>query len=528
MTAPLIQLRPFQEEAFWAPYRLFLDLCRRQVGKTYGAAAKAIDINMEKPWNDVIYTSASINVGSEMVQKDVQVWNKALEKLRQVTTGAGMMLESSFDGLDYDACCDLFEHNKLRVTIYHTRSEWSRTIVIAPNPATARGWTGTVMLDEIEFIPDFDAIFEAVEPIMSSDPTFRMRMATTYGKNDNSWVFRNCIPPDEFDISVVNPRGKWYTSTSGIKVHRFDAWDAYAAGLMMYDLNDGHALTVDEHRAASLDRDGWDRNYGLIAKRGGLAALPRHHILSANQLCRSLFPCVAVEDIKPDEIERHLPRFTDTAPVIGISVDLATTTNKKSNPSAIAIGERVGRYTVPRLSGRFHSADPELTERIVLAAIAACPARPQFVIIDATNERFFAIALQRKIRALGIGCYLYIASETLEVTAGQKVTKKTYAGNLLQNALEDGVVPIPAAKWLEDDLRSVRKEKGLFENVIDNAGNHGDVFDALKMLVFGFARGCGPVEVDAADVGGGGFAPDDDLPPEVAAEVRQAVKRRFS
>lgn len=517
MTKPLIQLRPFQEESFWAPYRLFLDLCRRQVGKTYGAAAKAIDINMEKPWNDVIYTSASINVGSEMVQKDVQVWNKALEKLRLITTSAGLMLESTFDGLDYDACCDLFEHNKLRVTIYHTRNEWSRTIVIAPNPATARGWTGTVMCDEIEFIPDFDEIFEAVEPIMSSDPTLRMRLATTYGKDDNSWVFRNCIPPDDFDLGVVNPRGKWYTSTNGIRVHRFDAADAYAAGLMMYDINDGHAMTVEEHRAASLDRDGWDRNYGLIAKRGGLAAIPRHHILAANQLCRTLFPCVAVEDVKPEELPLSMPQFTDTAPVIGIAIDLATTTKKKSNPSAIAVGERVGRFTVPRLSGRFHSNDPEHTKAVAFAAIDACPNKPQFVIIDATNERFFAITLQREIQRRGIACYLYIASETIEVTPGQKVTKKTYSGNLLQNAIEDGTMPLPAAKWFEDDLRSVRKEKGLFENVLDNAGNHGDVFDALKMMLFGFIRGCGPIEVEACGYAAGKMDDDDEHPEIVAS-----------
>lgn len=517
MPTPLIKMRPYQEATFWAPYRLLVKLARRQTGKTYGEAMKAIDINMERPWNDVIYASASINVGAEMIQKDVLVWTEAMNKLRVVIEASNQRLESSFDGLDYDACCDIFEHSKLMIKIMHSRTSWSRTIIIAPNVATARGWTGTVILDEIDFMPQFDEMYEAVEPIMSSNKDFRMRMSTTLGKDDNSWVYRNCAPPEGFDPMSVNPKGKWYTSPMGIRVHMLNAWDAHAAGVVMYDTNDGTELTPEQHREKSLDRDGWDRNYGIIFKKGGLSAVSRQSILSANQLCRTLFPCVAVEDIEPAKIADLLPRFTDTAPVIGIGLDLATTTNKKSNPSALSIGERVGRFTVPRLLGRFHSADPELTRLILDSAIEACPAKPQFVIIDASNERFFAIDLRTKIlRKYGIPVYLYIAGETIEVTPGQKLTKKTYSGNLLVNAIDDGDMPLPAARWLEDDIRSVRREKGLFENVLDNAGNHGDVFDALKMMHFGFVRGCGPVEIDACGCAEHS-ASDDGEPPEIRA-----------
>ena len=164
-----------------------------------------------------------------------------------------------------------------------------------------------------------------------------------------------------------------------------------------------------------------------------------------------------------------------------------------------------------------------MTKAVLFAAIAACPVKPQFVIIDATNERFFAITLQREIQRKGIACYLYIASETIEVTPGQKVTKKTYSGNLLQNAVEDGTMPLPAAKWYEDDLRSVRKEKGLYENVLDNAGNHGDVFDVLKMMLFGFVRGCGPVEIEACGCESDRVY-DDGEPPEIRAMRGEPTK----
>lgn len=517
---PLIQMRPYQTAPFWAPFRQFMKLWRRQSGKTYGEAASAIKINMEKPWNDVVYVSASLRIGGELITKEVRVWSDAMDKLRLAIEATKMQMETTFDGLDFDACCDLFEHQKYQVKIYHSRTSWSRTNIIAPNVATARSWTGTVKVDEVDFINDFDELYEAVEPIMSSDKTFKLHMATTLGKNDNSWVYRNCCLPDGFDPSVVNPKGKWYTSPMGIKVHMLNAWDAYAAGLKMFDTNTGEELTPEQHRERSLDRDAWDRNYGLLFKSGGSSAIGRQSILAANSLCKTMFPCAAVEDIEAAEIEKHMPQFTQS-PVIGIGVDLATTTNAKSNPSALSIGERIGRYTVPRLVGRFHSADPARTREILKASIRACPAKPQFMVIDATNERFFAIDLRREImRDFGIPVYLFIASETLEVTPGQSMTKRIYATNLVVNAIEDGYMPLPAARWLEEDLRSVRKEKGLFVNTLDAAGNHGDVFDGIKMMQFGFVRGFGPVDIDACDCFADKSTDGEELPPEISKDRR--------
>lgn len=526
MDAPLIQMRPYQVGPFWAPYRQFMKLWRRQSGKTYGEAASAIKINMERAWNDCVYVSASLRIGGELITKEVRVWSDAMNKLRLAVEAAKLRLETTFDGLDFDACCDILESQKYQVKIYHSRTSWSRTNIIAPNVATARGWTGTVKVDETDFIPDFDELYEAVEPIMSSDQSFRLHLSTTLGRDDGSWTYRNCYPPEGFDPSVINQNGKWYTSTMGIKVHMLNAWDAQAAGLKMYDSNTGEELTPEQHRARSLDRDAWDRNYGLLFKAGGTSAIGRQSILSANALCKTMFPCVAVEDVAADQIAKMLPRFT-SEPNIGIAIDLATTTNKKSNPSAITIGERVGRYTIPRFIGRFHSADPAVTRELIACAISACPKKPQFIVVDATNERFFAIDLRREImRDHGIPVYLYIASETIEITpGGDKVTKKTYAGNLLVNAIDDGVCPLPAARWLEDDFRSVRREKGLFVNSLDAAGNHGDAFDSAKMLIFGFVRGIGPIEIETVSVNADDNRLTDDNVPE---EIRKTKKSSWT
>jgi hypothetical protein len=506
----LLNLRCYQEQAFWCEARRYLKLWSRQTGKTTEAAAGALYYNMQKPWNDVIYASASLLIGGELIERQARIWIDLLDKARRQLEDGDDRVKSTLDGLDLAAACDILEHNKLVITVRHSATSHSRTQIIAPNPATARGWTGLVKIDEIDFIRDFDDLYEAMVYIMSSQPTFRLHMCTTLGKDDNSWVFRNCRAPQGMTFEP-NRLGHWYRSPEGVLVHRLDAWDAYAAGVKSYDEDSGAELTPEQERERSLDRDGWDRNRGLVFKAGGAAAVTRTSIQSAQQLSRTLFPCVAFEEDWP----AAWPAFTATAPRIGISLDLATTTSAKSNPSAITVGEQVGRFIVPRVIGRFHSGDPETTRHALRHAVDNCPARPAFIIIDATSERFFAIDLRNEWAAKGIPVFLFVASETIALSPNDKVTLKTYAGNLLVNALDDGTLPLPGDRWLETDLRSVVREKGLFQNVLDKAGNHGDCFDSIKMLVHGFKRNLGPAEIDAVNVHGVAVGNDDDDPPEV-------------
>jgi hypothetical protein len=101
---PIIQLRPYQEAPFWAEYRQLMKLWRRQSGKTHGEAAKSIKINMDRPWNDVVYVSASLRIGGELITKEVKVWADAMDKLRAAVDAAKLKMYTTFDGLDLVAC----------------------------------------------------------------------------------------------------------------------------------------------------------------------------------------------------------------------------------------------------------------------------------------------------------------------------------------------------------------------------------------------------------------------------------------
>lgn len=278
MSEPLIKLRPYQEEAFRHPAGLLAWLYRRQSGKSYGLGITALDWMMEKVCT-VIFASAALRLGMENILKEAEIWRQVTEQLRKVSEAAGNKLATSADNdagqlLDVDAIADLFEHQKLETRLYHTRTTYSRSMVVAPNPDTAVGWTGHVILDEVGRMPEFRDVFEAMEPIVSSGQDYRVRMATTPPPDDDHYSYELLAPPPELDGNFpVNPRGNWYTSRQGILVHRVDAWDGHAAGIPLYDLKSREPLTPDEHRARAVDKTAWDRNYGIRFIKGGTAAI---------------------------------------------------------------------------------------------------------------------------------------------------------------------------------------------------------------------------------------------------------------
>lgn len=286
---PLIALRSYQQEAFWSEHGVMFWLWRRQAGKSFTAASKALRRMMEIRGLSSFFVSASVALGTEFVRKEAEVWAKVIEAMRQLAASQDLQLESNADGLDLDAVCDLFEHQKLETKIWHDRTTYSRSRVIAPNPDTAVGWTGDIWMDEFGRMPEFQAVLEAVLPFMSSNPQFRLLGITTPPPDDAHYSWELVLPQqEEFEI---NARGNWYRSQAGYLVHRVDAWDAFAAGVPMYDDETRAALTPEEHRKKAFDKTAWDRNFGLRFVAGGTAALSAASLLVAMErgktLCRA-------------------------------------------------------------------------------------------------------------------------------------------------------------------------------------------------------------------------------------------------
>lgn len=297
---PLIQLREYAKEPFWRDdLGIMFWLWRRQSGKSFTAACKALRRMMEIPGLSSYFVSASVALGVEFVRKEAEVWQKVLANYRTLVNQSGQKFESNCpwqDGLpEIDALCDLFEHQRLMTKIWHDRTTSSRSVVIAPNPDTAVGWTGDIWMDEVGRMPAFKDVLEAILPFMSSNPQFRLLMITTPPPDDSHYSWELFLPPtEEFP---VNARGNWFVSEAGYDVHRVDAWDAHAAGIPMYDDKTRQPVTPEEHRTKAFDKAAWDRNFALKFIAGGTAALSLAAVQRAME--QGMGHCIGVDISEP-------------------------------------------------------------------------------------------------------------------------------------------------------------------------------------------------------------------------------------
>jgi phage FluMu gp28-like protein len=81
---------------------------------------------------------------------------------------------------------------EIRITmVVDGRERVGRIKVLAANPRTARGFSGDLILDEFAFHEDSNAIWDAAEPILSSNPEFQCRIAST-GNGRHNMFYRMC------------------------------------------------------------------------------------------------------------------------------------------------------------------------------------------------------------------------------------------------------------------------------------------------------------------------------------------------
>lgn len=192
---------------------------------------------------------------------------------------------------------------------------------------------------------------------------------------------------------------------------------------------------------------------------------------------------------------------------VAIGLDLATTDKATSNPSAISVMEDYGGLVNERLVLSFKSADEAVTTAMlqcVFEDLASAGKRVRALVIDATNETFFAQTVAKKFRKY-CAVYLVKGSENME-HAGETMIAKQLLGNLFANAHTDGQIATPAGTFIKDDRRLVKKIKGLFNADTDALGQHGDTWDAGKLALWGLRRK-GRVEASGMAVGGAPSAP---------------------
>ncbi len=88
---------------------------------------------------------------------------------------------------------------------------------------------------------------------------------------------------------------------------------------------------------------------------------------------------------------------------------------------------------------------------VVFDDLARAGKRVKALVIDATNETFFAQCLAKRFRSR-CAVYLIKGSENLTY-AGETMTAKQLLGNLFANEHTDGRIASPVAPWVKDDRR---------------------------------------------------------------------------
>ena len=481
--------RPYQAEIMraLAERRFFCLLWRRQGGKSTTLAQAALAAMLAQPGLTVIYASASLLLGREICFKEAQLLAEVFRRLAGRLEFAEAGTNKVYADLDPDALAQLFESQRLEFRVHHDRTTISRTQVIAPNPATARGWTGWVFLDEFGFIRDFRDLWEAVEPIVSTNKSFHLIMATTPPRDDAHYSYELTAPAIGTPFPI-DPRGNWYVSEANVPVHRVDVFDAFEAGVKLYDLRTGRELTPQEHFAAADDKDAWRRNYKVEHVLGGTSAISLLVLDTAQKRGVGQCACIVVDDDL--DFERGLAWIREKLALstpVGLGWDLATTTKESSNPSAFAVVERQGVHFSARCVLVWKTSDPDVQldrARRIVRTVAARGTRPRRLCIDATNERLFSATVKKELLH-DVPVEMVVGSEVVERPGAEPMNMKQWLGSKLVGAFDDNHVDAPPERYFREDVRLVKKEKGQFVCEPDGNGRHGDTFDAVKLALHG-------------------------------------------
>lgn len=260
--APLIAFRKYQAPVFWDhTTKTQLIHWSRQVGKSYTLAAWAVERLLRFPGRLVTVLSNSRDNGAEFVLKAEEVCRQLGQAIEDVQT------ESNREALD--ARNDLSEDLKYEAMRFEVKitvkGKVGRIKVLAANPRTARGFSGDLIMDEFAFHENSTAIWEAAEPIISSNPDFLCRIASTGNGKRN--MFYQLISAGQIPY---------------YRIRRSDAWQM--GELKIHSIITGKEITPDEARRQAADKRAYDQNYECAFNDENAALLTQELISAAEKV----------------------------------------------------------------------------------------------------------------------------------------------------------------------------------------------------------------------------------------------------
>ena len=478
----------------------------------------AFDELSVKAGRTVIAASASLLLGTELVSQAVTATEQAIVVGREaLAMRQAMGWGAQGKGLDLQCAnaetgkvhrnisdadfADLYQSKKLELRLYFDRTNYSRLMVIAPNPATARGWGGTVLRDEVGFTRSGleTELQIAVDPIFRTDPAFKMIYASNLPRDDRHPWFEMTLPPPEAQFPA-NSQGHFYRGQNSILIHRVSLADAYEAGHVLYD-NRGKPMSLDQFRRDPANRIQLPGSYDLIHSAGGTACIDLMALLSAQQAGAKECAFFLVDSDR--DFQQALNTLTEllTDGAVGIGVDVASTTGDTSNPTSVTITEKKGLERKQRIvvvwKEKREIVQRERLRQIALAVRNRSKGGPgRRLCIDGSNERLFAEGTQAALAGL-IPVQVVVSGASVDpLPAGytESINYKTYLGDLYAAAINGGTTAMPPDEYIKQDHRLTVKNGGRYECDPQPDGKHGDTFDSGKLAEFALTTAGGALE----------------------------------
>lgn len=193
--SPLQLLLPYQKAIFNDKSKYQVLLCSRQVGKSFLCAAKSVVHCLTHPNSLVACVSVNLRSSSELLAK-CEMWSEAYYLVGK-TLGQDFSYKASFDKVEF--------------------ANGSRILALpGNNPASLRGFTGSIVLDEFALVQNDEDIWAAIAPIITNQLT---------GKDKFIFV---CSTPTSKNTRFAKI---WYDDTDKWSKHSLTIYQAVEQGL---------------------------------------------------------------------------------------------------------------------------------------------------------------------------------------------------------------------------------------------------------------------------------------------------------
>jgi phage FluMu gp28-like protein len=395
-----------------------------------------------------------------------------------------------------------------------------------------------LILDEFAFHEDSAAIWEAAEPILSSNPDFLCRIASTgNGKHNMFYQMANgelrmtnlekaecrtsnvehpmgegsdtspsTSPPVPLPLASQCGEGSsepeiFHTSAAGFKVSRVTRTRAHELGVPVYDARTRAAITPEAARARAPDKRAYDQNYECVFADENLTLLS-HELISAaeaegvGEICEQDWRGEALTLLKKAQGD------------LFAGFDVA----RKGDLSVITVIEKIGGMNFVRAILRIQ--DMRLPEQqIRLGEVCRLP-KFRRAAIDMTGLGLGLFEYAQKefggrIQGINFAATVPVTDAIAAEGRKRETVRVTEALALeLLRAYEDGRMRQPADARLRDDLRQPEKVTTPGGRVSIAAtrteAGHADHFWSLALALEAAGSASGPFAWEPIKLSGAG------------------------